>query len=82
MNSTEQRVRELRERIARNRHLYIVGAVASERQDIKRKMAGPLIAVSFIAGMVAGSGSGFKVALRGPLIRNALQVMGAVLEDL
>jgi hypothetical protein len=76
MNATDARLQELRRRIARNRHLYLEGAAPAERARLQREVAGPLLGVAFLTGMVCGGGPGFAYAMRDPLIRNALRAFG------
>jgi hypothetical protein len=81
MNATDAKLRELRQRITRNRHLYLEGAVPEQRAQLKREIAVPLVGVAFLTGMACGSGPGFVYAMRDPLIRNALRAFGGFLGE-
>jgi hypothetical protein len=81
MNATDVKLRELHQRIDRNRLLYLNGAAVGEREQLKREIAGPLVGVAFLTGIACGSGPGFVYALRDPLIRNTLGAFSSLIGE-
>lgn len=80
--TAELRSAELRERILRNVHIAETGGPDVDRDELKARVAMPLVGLALLAGVVAGSSKGkFANLLHEPMMRDVWHVVGKITED-